>query len=109
MTWPRSRARPSCPSSGPRSPPRTSPAAESSTRSRRLTVRAVKLTRYGYDCYAYCMLAAGHLDLVVESGLKSYDIVPLIPIIEGAGGIVTSWDGGSAAGGGRIVAAGDRR
>jgi myo-inositol-1(or 4)-monophosphatase len=68
-----------------------------------------KLARYGCDCYAYCMLAAGHVDLVVESGLKPYDIVALIPIIEGAGGIVTSWDGGSAAQGGRIVAAGDRR
>ncbi|MNY82011.1 inositol monophosphatase [compost metagenome] len=55
------------------------------------------------------MLAAGHIDLVVESGLKPYDIVALIPIIEGAGGIVTAWDGGSAAHGGRIVAAGDRR
>ena len=69
----------------------------------------VKLARYGCDCYAYCMLAAGHIDLVIESGLKPYDIVALIPIIEGAGGIVTTWDGGSAAQGGRIVAAGDRR
>jgi histidinol phosphatase-like enzyme (inositol monophosphatase family) len=68
-----------------------------------------RLARYGCDCYAYCMLAAGHIDLVVESGLKPYDIVALIPIIEGAGGIVTAWDGGSAAEGGRIVAAGDRR
>ena len=55
------------------------------------------------------MLAAGHIDLVIETGLKPYDIVALIPIIEGAGGIVTTWDGGSAAEGGRIVAAGDRR
>ena len=55
------------------------------------------------------MLAAGHIDLVVESGLKPYDIVALIPIIEGAGGVVTGWDGGSAARGGSIVAAGDRR
>jgi histidinol phosphatase-like enzyme (inositol monophosphatase family) len=70
---------------------------------------ATRLARYGCDCYAYCMLAAGHIDLVVESGLKPYDIVPLIPIIEGAGGIVTAWDGGSAAAGGSIVAAGDRR
>ena len=69
----------------------------------------VKLARYGCDCYAYCMLAAGHIDLVIETGLKPYDIVALIPIIEGAGGIVTSWDGGSAAQGGRIIAAGDRR
>jgi histidinol phosphatase-like enzyme (inositol monophosphatase family) len=70
---------------------------------------ATRLARYGCDCYAYCMLAAGHIDLVVESGLKPYDIVALIPIIEGAGGIVTAWDGGSAARGGSIVAAGDRR
>lgn len=69
----------------------------------------VKLARYGYDCYAYCMLAAGHIDLVIETGLKPYDIVALIPIIEGAGGVVTTWDGGSAAQGGAVVAAGDRR
>jgi len=68
-----------------------------------------RLARYGCDCYAYCMLAAGHIDLVIEAGLKPYDIVALIPIIEGAGGIVTSWDGGSAAHGGTVVAAGDRR
>lgn len=68
----------------------------------------VRLARYGCDCYAYCMLASGHVDLVIESGLKPYDIVALIPIIEGAGGIVTSWDGGSAAGGGTILAAGSK-
>ena len=71
--------------------------------------REARLTRYGGDCYAYCMLASGFVDLVVEANLKPYDIVALIPIIEGAGGIVTSWDGGDAAKGGRIVAAGDRR
>ena len=65
--------------------------------------------RYGADCYAYCMLAAGHVDLVVEAGLKPYDIAALVPIIEGAGGMVTTWDGGPAGGGGRIVAAGDKR
>lgn len=70
--------------------------------------KAVRLARYGCDCYAYCMLAAGHVDLVIESGLKPYDIVALIPIIEGAGGVVTSWQGGSAAEGGTIVAAGTR-
>jgi histidinol phosphatase-like enzyme (inositol monophosphatase family) len=68
----------------------------------------VRMARYGCDCYAYCMLASGHVDLVIESGLKPYDIVALIPIVEGAGGIVTSWDGGSAAGGGRVVAAGSK-
>jgi myo-inositol-1(or 4)-monophosphatase len=70
---------------------------------------AVKLSRYGGDCYAYCMLAAGHVDLVIETEIKPYDIVPLIPIITGAGGIVTSWDGGTAIDGGRIIAAGDKR
>jgi myo-inositol-1(or 4)-monophosphatase len=68
----------------------------------------VRLSRYGGDCYAYCALAAGHVDLVIETGLNNFDIVALIPIIEGAGGVVTSWDGGDAAGGGSVVAAGDR-
>ncbi len=67
-----------------------------------------KLARYGCDCYAYCMLAAGHVDIVIESGLKPYDIVALIPIIEGAGGLVTTWDGGPASAGGRILAVGDK-
>ncbi len=70
---------------------------------------AVKLSRYGGDCYAYCMLAAGHVDLVIETELKPYDILPLVPIIAGAGGIVTAWDGGAPTAGGRIIAAGDRR
>jgi myo-inositol-1(or 4)-monophosphatase len=52
------------------------------------------------------MVAAGHADCVVESGLKIYDIAALIPIIEGAGGIVTTWDGGDPAQGGDIVASG---
>jgi myo-inositol-1(or 4)-monophosphatase len=69
----------------------------------------VRLSRYGGDCYPYCMLAAGHVDLVIEAGLKQHDIVALIPIIEGAGGIVTTWEGESAAKGGRVIAAGDRR
>ena len=55
------------------------------------------------------MVAAGHVDIVVEAGLKPYDIAPLIPIILGAGGVVTTWDGGDASKGGRIVAAGDTR
>ena len=70
---------------------------------------AARLTRYGCDCYAFAMLAAGFVDIVVEAGLKPYDIVALIPIIDGAGGRVTTWDGGPAAGGGRIVATGDPR
>ena len=69
----------------------------------------VKLSRYGGDCYAYCMLAAGQIDLIVETELKTHDIVALIPIINGAGGIVTTWEGGPPQAGGRIVVAGDRR
>jgi myo-inositol-1(or 4)-monophosphatase len=69
----------------------------------------VRMTRYGGDCYGYCLLAAGFIDLIVEVGLKIYDVVPLVPIIEAAGGIITSWEGGPALEGGRIVAAGDRR
>jgi myo-inositol-1(or 4)-monophosphatase len=69
----------------------------------------VRLSRYGGDCYAYCMLAAGHVDLVIESGLKPYDVLPLVPIIAGAGGVITTWDGGAPNAGGRIIAAGDKR
>jgi histidinol phosphatase-like enzyme (inositol monophosphatase family) len=61
--------------------------------------------RYGLDCYGYCLLAAGHIDLVVEAGLKDVDIAPLVPLIVNAGGVVTSWDGGPAEAGGDCVAA----
>jgi myo-inositol-1(or 4)-monophosphatase len=71
--------------------------------------KLVKLSRYGGDCYAYCMLAAGHVDLVIETELKPYDVLPLIPIIVGAGGVVTDWEGGRPHAGGRILAAGDKR
>jgi myo-inositol-1(or 4)-monophosphatase len=70
---------------------------------------AVHLSRYGGDCYAYCMLAAGHVDLIIETGLKPHDVAALVPIIAGAGGIITTWAGSPAQAGGRIVAAGDRR
>jgi len=68
---------------------------------------ACRMTRFGGDCYLYCMLAMGHLDIVAEAGLKPFDIAPLIPIIEAAGGVVTTWDGGDPAAGGRILAVGD--
>ncbi|MBD9627952.1 histidinol-phosphatase [Ensifer sp. ENS06] len=67
--------------------------------------RQVRLARYGTDCYAYCMLAAGQIDCVVEAGLYPYDIVALIPIVEQAGGVITDWDGNPAEHGGGIVAA----
>jgi len=70
---------------------------------------AVRLSRYGGDCYSYCMLAAGHVDLVIETELKPHDGAALNPIIAGAGGIVTTWNGKAPESGGRIVAAGDRR
>ncbi|MDY8110550.1 histidinol-phosphatase [Fulvimarina sp. 2208YS6-2-32] len=66
---------------------------------------ATRLTRFGTDCYAFCMLASGHADLVVERDLKPYDIVALIPIIERAGGVVTDWSGGRMEEGGHLVAA----
>ena len=71
--------------------------------------RAVRLRRFGGDCYNYCLLAMGQIDLVVEAGLKPFDISPLIPIIERAGGVVTNWEGGDPRAGGRIIAAGGPR
>jgi len=67
-----------------------------------------RMTRYGGDCYNYCLMAMGHVDLIVESGLAAYDIAPLIPLIEGAGGVITTWSGDSAANGGQIIAAGSQ-
>jgi histidinol phosphatase-like enzyme (inositol monophosphatase family) len=65
----------------------------------------VQLARYGTDCYAFAMLAAGHVDIVADPGLKPYDIVALIPIIEKAGGVITTFEGGPAEKGGDIIAA----
>lgn len=65
----------------------------------------VKLTRYGLDCYAYALLAAGQIDLVVEAGLAAYDIQGPMAVIQAAGGIVTDWTGGPVHMGGRVVAA----
>ncbi len=64
-----------------------------------------KLTRYGMDCYAYALLAAGQIDLVVEAGLNAYDIQAPIALIQAAGGIVTDWQGNPAHDGGRALAA----
>jgi histidinol phosphatase-like enzyme (inositol monophosphatase family) len=67
-----------------------------------------RLTRYGLDAYAYARLAAGTIDMVIESGLKPHDVAALFPVIEGAGGVVTDWRGGPAQLGGQIVAAANR-
>ena len=54
---------------------------------------ACKLTRYGLDCYGYAVLASGHMDIAAESGLKPFDLMALLPVITGAGGVVTNWSG----------------
>lgn len=66
----------------------------------------VRMTRYGCDCYAFALLAAGQIDLVIECGLKPYDIGGLIAPIEQAGGVVTTWQGERPEMGGNIIAAG---
>ena len=63
------------------------------------------LHRFGGDCYNYAMLAAGFVDLVVEGQLKPFDIVPLIPVLQGAGAVVTDWEGRPPLTGGCVVAA----
>ncbi|MEL7091791.1 MAG: histidinol-phosphatase [Pseudomonadota bacterium] len=65
----------------------------------------VQLTRYGMDCYAYALLAAGQIDLVIEAGLANYDIQAPIALIKAAGGVVTNWEGGPVHNGGRALAA----
>jgi myo-inositol-1(or 4)-monophosphatase len=67
-----------------------------------------RFTRWGGDCYAYCLLAMGLIDIVIESSLEAYDIQALIPIVTAAGGVVTSWAGGNCDEGGSVVACGDR-
>ncbi|WP_417206873.1 inositol monophosphatase family protein [Antarctobacter sp.] len=68
-----------------------------------------RLVRYGMDCYAYALLAAGQIDLVIEAGLQTYDILAPIAVIEAAGGLVTNWEGGPVHDGGRAVAAANPR
>jgi myo-inositol-1(or 4)-monophosphatase len=70
---------------------------------------AARMRRFGGDCYCYTQVAAGHIDLIVEAGLRPFDIVALIPIVERAGGRVTAWDGTPAHAGGRVIACGDPR
>jgi myo-inositol-1(or 4)-monophosphatase len=65
----------------------------------------VRLQRFGGDCYSYCLLALGYIDLVVEASLQPYDIVAMIPIVEAAGGVITDPDGELPVDGGFVVAA----
>lgn len=71
---------------------------------RRVASRA-KLVRYGMDCYAYALIAAGQIDLVIEAGLQAYDVQAPIAVIEAAGGVVTDWEGRPCHNGGRVLAA----
>ena len=69
----------------------------------------VKSVRLGGDCYSYCLLADGHVDIVVESGLKPWDIRALEPIIKNAGGEIKTWDDQDIIRGGRIIACNNRK
>ena len=55
--------------------------------------KKVRYRRYGGDCYTYAMLAGGWADLVVESNLYPFDYLPLVPIVEQAGGVISDWQG----------------
>ncbi len=78
--------------------------AEEGAAFRRVAAKA-KLVRYGTDCYAYGLIAAGSIDLVIEAGLQAYDVQAPIAVIQAAGGVVTDWQGGPAHEGGQILAA----
>lgn len=67
--------------------------------------QAVRMVRYGGDCYGYCLVALGFVDLVIESSLQPYDILPLAPIITAAGGMVTNLAGEPPLQGGTVIAA----
>jgi histidinol phosphatase-like enzyme (inositol monophosphatase family) len=73
--------------------------------------KAAKLVRYGADCYAYGLVALGFVDVVIEASLKTYDFSAMLPIIEGAGGIATDWQGAplGLSSDGRVLIAGDKR
>jgi histidinol phosphatase-like enzyme (inositol monophosphatase family) len=85
--------------------------AEAGRRAFERVASRAKLLSYGGDCYQYGLVASGCVDVVIESGLKLHDFAALVPVIEGAGGIVTDWQGRpmDASSGGDVVAAGDAR
>lgn len=70
---------------------------------------AVRMTRHHGDCYIFAMLAMGFVDMVIEGPLKRWDIAALIPIVEGAGGVITGWDGAPCRDGEAVLACGDKR
>ena len=74
---------------------------------RRVAPKA-RLVRYGMDCYAYALIAAGQIDLVIEAGLKAYDVQAPIAVIEAAGGVLTDWQGRPCHQGGQVLAAANK-
>jgi histidinol phosphatase-like enzyme (inositol monophosphatase family) len=75
----------------------------------RAVAEQCRLTRFGTDCYAYCLLAMGQVDLVIEANVQAYDVQALIPIVEAAGGIFTTWAGDDPHAGGQVIAAANPR
>ncbi len=71
--------------------------------------RAVRMSRFGGDCYIFGALALGFVDVIVESTFHRWDVAALIPVVEGGGGVITDWAGASCAHGGQVLAAGDPR
>ena len=73
--------------------------------------KQTKMRRFGGDCYLYCALASGWIDAVVEADLRYHDVLPVVPIVEGSGGIITDWNGKpfscQTSGEFRTIAAGD--
>ncbi len=78
--------------------------AEEGAAFRKVAGRA-RLVRYGMDCYAYALIAAGQIDMVIEAGLQAYDVQAPIAVIEAAGGMMTDWEGRPCHNGGRVLAA----
>jgi myo-inositol-1(or 4)-monophosphatase len=70
---------------------------------------AVRMTRYSGDCYLFAALALGFIDIIIEANFNRWDVAALIPLVEGAGGVISSWDGGDCRDGKSILACGDRR
>lgn len=81
--------------------------AEEGAAFRRVAPKA-RLVRYGMDCYAYALIAAGQIDLVIEAGLKAYDVQAPIAVIEAAGGVLTDWQGRPCHQGGQVLAAANK-
>ena len=72
-------------------------------------IKKVKTVHMGGDCYQYCLLADGYIDIVLESGLNSYDIRALIPIVKNSGGSIKTWDGKDPKNGGKVIAASSKK